>query len=111
MKELEVQWSHVLQVWWAFAWRGFVYAMLPCFVLGLMAGVFFAVRKIPIEPHMWKLQLLGFAIGLGMGIYVIRIVLTKTFSGFRIALIAVPPPGTVRPPPLPGTAGSDRISA
>jgi hypothetical protein len=89
VKELDVTWSRTMQVWWAFFWRGIVYIMLPAFLLGAVVGVVLAVNKVPIEPHAWKLQMIGGAIGLFVGIWLTRVILSKTYSGFRIALVAV----------------------
>jgi hypothetical protein len=93
MKELEVTWARTMQVWWAFFWRSVVYIMVPAFFLGAIVGTVLAVRDVPLEPHAWKLQLAGGAIGLFVGIWLIRVILSKTYSGFRIALVAVPEAG------------------
>lgn len=90
MNELDVTWSRTMQVWWAFFWRSIVYVMLPAFLLGAVVGVVLVVNKVPLEPHAWKLQMAGGAIGLFVGVWLTRVILRKTYSGFRIALVAVP---------------------
>lgn len=90
MTELEVTWPRVLQVWWAYFWRGLVYILLPSLFIGAMAGIFMAFNKIPIEAHTGKLQLVGAVIGFLGGIWITRAILGVTYSGFRIALVATP---------------------
>lgn len=90
MKELQVTWVRAIEVWWAMCWRGIVYAMLPAFLLGAVAGIVLAVNKIPIEPHERKLQLAGAAIGVFAGIWIVKVILNKTYSGFRIVLVKTP---------------------
>lgn len=90
MNELEVTWARTIQVWWAFFWRGIVYVMVPAFVLGAGIGIALAVNKIPLEPHAWKIKSAGGAFGLFVGIWLTKLILSKTYSGFRIALVALP---------------------
>lgn len=88
MKEVEVTWGRVAQVWWALAWRGVLYAVVPSLIVGFVAGIYMALNNIPIAPNEWKIRLLGAFIGIGVGIWVTKIILTKSFNTFRIALIA-----------------------
>ncbi len=94
MREIELGWAHVLQVWWAYFWRGLVYMLLPAFSIGTAIGFFLGVNNVPLEPHAWKIQTVGGVIGLLVGIWLTKVILSKTYSGFRIALIAVPEPTT-----------------
>lgn len=89
MRELEVTWGRAVQVWWAYLWRSFLYAILPCVVVGGVIGAVMALNKVPVEQHLWELRLVGFLIATPMAIWVTKVLLSKTFSGFRIALIEV----------------------
>ncbi|MEC9407229.1 MAG: hypothetical protein VX549_08135 [Pseudomonadota bacterium] len=107
MNELDVTWGRTMQVWWAFFWRGIVYVMLPAFFLGAVVGVVLAVNKVPLEPHAWKLQMVGGAMGLFVGIWLTRVILRKTYSGFRIALVAVPEIEAAAQPSAPADVPSE----
>ncbi len=90
MRELELTWGRILQIWWASLWRNLAYVMLPAAVAGFLFGFVLAINKIPVENHMGKMQLIFALYGLAAGIWITRIILGKTYGGFRIALVAVP---------------------
>lgn len=63
--------------------------MFPAFLFGIVLGFVLMANKIPFEPHKWKIQLFGAVFGLFVGVWA-RVILRKTYSDFRLALIPVP---------------------
>jgi hypothetical protein len=93
--ELAVTWQRVLRVWWALAWRSFLAiplgGALGC-VVGFVMGFLGPLMHVDQGHVMFAIQLvtipMGLAIGLLVGLWATRAVLRKSFSEFRIALIA-----------------------
>lgn len=80
MEDVDVTWLRALEIWWAWLWRAFLWSILAGFVVGFVAGFVGAVEAAPF---------LGGAVGLPIGIWVLKGVLGKTFSDFRIALLSI----------------------
>lgn len=87
MQELPATWPRVMEIWWGLFWRSLVFILLPSFLFGAVLGVVFALNKIEIQTHLWKIQFVFGVFGLLVGIWLIKIMLGKTYSGFRIALL------------------------
>jgi ABC-type dipeptide/oligopeptide/nickel transport system permease subunit len=88
MNEIEVTWGHALKVWWSFFWRAVIFCAVAGFVLGFIIGI---IGGIAGADHQVITMLSGFAgviISLPVAIWVVKIVLKKKYSNFRIALIA-----------------------
>jgi len=88
MNELEVTWGRALRVWWSIMWR----ALLFCFIAGFIAGfiVGFIGGMSGLDPKSIQLYagIAGAAVGIPIGIWVVKTVLGKKYSEFRIALVA-----------------------
>ena len=88
MNELKVTWNHALKVWWSIVWRALLFCSIAGFVAGFVVGFFGANGGVNRETITILSALAGAIVGVPVGIWVIKIVLQKRFSGFRLALIA-----------------------
>jgi hypothetical protein len=88
MNELEVTWGYALRVWWSLFWRALLFSLVIGFVAGFLVGFFGGLagmnpKAIPIFSG-----LAGMIGGIPIGIWVVKVVLQKRFSGYRLALVA-----------------------
>lgn len=88
MSELEMTWGKATQIYWSMMWRTLLYVMLPAGMVGFVVGFFLAIKQIPAEPHIWKLQLAILPFAVFMGIWIIKKVLSDPIFGYRIVLVA-----------------------
>jgi hypothetical protein len=88
MKLVEVTWKRVIKVWWSFIWRGTLFGFIGGFIVGFIIGLIAGVAGGDSNTIGRLAQIGGGIIGIPIGIVVMRIVLRKQYSDFRIALIA-----------------------
>lgn len=85
-KELQVTWWRATKIWWSLLWRGIFYVLavtLPLgFLIGITAAAFGVVESV--RPYS---EILGGIVGIPIGIWVVKIVLNKHYSDFRIVLL------------------------
>lgn len=88
VKIVEVTWMHALKVWWSITWRTLLYSFLGGFVVGFILG--FIMGSMGVNPNTINgvCRIAGGIISIPIGIAVVKIVLGKKYSDFRIALIA-----------------------
>lgn len=110
MQELEITWERALHVWWAFFWRCIAYVLPGSLVLGVAIAVIASLFNIDLEHYAWTLNALGFVVGFFVSWWVLKNILGKSFSGFRIALIASPSASTTARGPAPPPTSSDGSS-
>ena len=84
---LEVTWGRAARVWWSFMWRTIVFAALAGGVIGFVTGGILGAAGASSQAISGIVTWLGLAIGIPVGIWVTRIVLRKSWSDFRIALV------------------------
>ena len=89
MTELEVTWEKALVVWWALTWRTLVFILPTAFIIGGIIGFIMSALNIPVRSNAIYLNIVGMVLGTVMSIWIIKIILSKTYSSFRIALIKV----------------------
>ena len=89
MNEVTVTWGRALKIWWSFLWRGVLYSFFAGIVMGIIMGI--AGRVIGLQPTaLLTLHLVsGLLVGIPIGIWIVKIVVQKKFSDFRIALLEV----------------------
>jgi hypothetical protein len=84
---LEVTWGRTIKVWWSMVWRAALFAGigggLLGFVLGFIMGMAGASQELIGTVCFW----VGVLFGIPIGIWVVRAVLKKSWSDFRIALV------------------------
>jgi hypothetical protein len=84
---LDVTWTRALKVWWSLAWRGILFGTLAGALAGACIGIVGASAGAD-QPTIQKLgSLAGLAVGLPVGLWVVRTILQKSWSDFRIVLV------------------------
>ena len=91
MEEVEVKWIHAIQVWWSWLWRTMIFVLPISFLIGIVAGFIMISLDIDIQSNTFFLQLLGGCVGIYFSISIMKKILSKSFNGYRIALIKVEP--------------------
>jgi hypothetical protein len=86
-KGLEVTWFRAMKVWWSLGWRAILFGALAGGVAGFVIGLLGAAAGVPSEQISRYGGLAGIAVGIPVGIWVVRIVLRKSWSDFRIVLV------------------------
>lgn len=88
MQELEATGRRIAAVWWLIVWRGMAGGVLLGAVAGFIVGFFAAVVDRPdVIPTLSAV--LGSLAGFIWSWFVVRMVLSKTYKGFRLAVVAV----------------------
>lgn len=86
MEELEVTWSRAAIIWWSIVWRMMLYSMLAGGLAGFLLGITLVALGMPDIVEQVG-QLAGMIVGIPIGIWVIKTVLTKEYRQYRIALV------------------------
>lgn len=86
MQELEVTWTRATKIWWSLAWRGVLFGMIAAALAGFLVGLVLGSAGNPelVEP---TARITGMAVGIPIGIWVVRTVLSKEYRHYRIALV------------------------
>lgn len=92
MEELEVTWTYAIKLWWSLLWRSLIFILPASILAGIVIGVIFSIISVNIQEYIYIPQLFGAAIGIYLSVRAMKIILTKTFKGYRIALIKVEAP-------------------
>lgn len=85
---VEVTWRHATKVWWSLIWRALLFGSFAIAAVGLVLG--FLMELVNINPETIKAICIvtGYIVCVPIGIVVTKLVLNKSYSNFRIALIA-----------------------
>jgi len=89
MEEIENTWKRAAVFWWAFSWRSLLYVLPATMILGALAGAIFVAISVPIEPYAIYFNIVGGFVWLAISLWIIKSLLSKSFGGFRVALIKV----------------------
>jgi len=89
MNEVTVTWGRAIKVWWSLLWRAILYSILAGLIVGIFVAIFGAILGIDSASSTGLSGIFGFLVGIPIGIWVIKIVLQKKYSDFRIALVQV----------------------
>ncbi|BDX04711.1 hypothetical protein [Planctobacterium marinum] len=87
MEEIQVTWKWTVKVWWSWFWRAMLWTFPTAFAVGFVIGMASAIMGLNTSEIGTYSQLLGGLIGLFFGIYALKVVLTKKFNGYRLALV------------------------
>ncbi len=87
-KGLDVTWGKAAKVWWSLAWRVIVFGMLAGFVAGAVVGGIAGAAGVNTQTISSLGALSGMVVGIPVGIWVVRTILRKSWSDFRIILVA-----------------------
>ncbi|HKI61917.1 MAG TPA: hypothetical protein VKA31_06450, partial [Mariprofundaceae bacterium] len=80
VKEIEITWGRALKIWWSLVWRGVLFGMLGGAVVGFVVGA------LGVSPK--DTTLIGMIIGVPIGIWVVKNVVGKSYSDFRLVLVS-----------------------
>jgi hypothetical protein len=86
MQEIEVTWKHAIIIWWAVVWRTVLFVALAGMGVGLVLGFLLAGMQDE-EQVALVAETAGLLVGIPIGIWVMKTVLTRQFRDFRIALV------------------------
>lgn len=86
METLEVTWSRALRVWWSIVWRTAVFGMLALVVV-MVPLIIFLVDRYDAEKTAVIVDLVGYAVTVPVGVWVVKRVLTRQFRSYRIVLL------------------------
>ncbi len=89
MEEVEVKWIHAIQVWWSWLWRTMVIVLPLSLLVGGVAGFIMGVLSINVQENAFFLQIVGGCIGIYFSVSVMKKILSKSFNGYRIALVKI----------------------
>ena len=87
MQTVEVTWMYALKVWWSITWRTALYALIAAIPLATLWGVLAALQGIGDAQIEAYSQLGGSLLALPAGVVAVRVVLTRQFRRYRLALL------------------------
>lgn len=87
MTELELTWIRTIKIWWGLVWRMMVYSILLGLLISFPVGILSAAFSFDQPTIDMLAQGIAAAISLLLGIWILRVVLTKNYSDFRIVLV------------------------
>ena len=83
----EVTWGQATKVWWSFVWRSLLYSFIAGALLGFIIGLVGALLGAPERTISILGTSAGALVSIPISIWVVRTILRKSWSGFRIAVI------------------------
>ena len=85
-QKLEVTWWRAARIWWSLLWRGLFYTIIITFLTGILVRLLAASLGLSehVQPYA---EVMGLIAGVPIGIWVVKIVLEKHYSDFRIVLL------------------------
>ncbi len=94
MQEIELSFQRLIKIWWGLAWRYLIFMALAGFVAGFLTPFLGLAASSYRDLVATLLLILCSVISICVSIWIIKSVITKRFSDFRIALILIPKPTT-----------------
>ena len=88
MNEVEVTWGRAVKVWWSVMWRAVLFGVIAGFVAGFIVGLVGGFAGADRGTITTLSGAAGAIAGIPVGIWVIKVVLTRKYSDFRIALVS-----------------------
>jgi hypothetical protein len=85
---VEVSWGRATKVWWSLLWRALLFGVLAGGAVGFVIGFILGAAGTPAQVITAVTTWAGVLIGIPVGIWVVRTVLRKSWSDFRIALVS-----------------------
>ena len=84
---IEVTWGRAVKVWWSIVWRAVLFSGLAGMVAGGVVGGILGVAGVGPQTIGTVGTWLGVLVSIPVGIWVVRWVLRKSWSDFRIVLV------------------------
>mgnify|MGYP001769822365 CR=1 FL=1 len=88
MSEVEVTWGRAVRVWWSLVWRTVLFGVLAGLGVGFVFSFLGSIAGMSQGSIFIYSTIAGYATGIPIGIWVLKTVLSKRFSDFRLALIS-----------------------
>ncbi len=89
MKEIELTRGRAFKFWWSLAWRVFLFTGLAGLVLGFVIGTVDFFMDVDLATAKLLGGIAGIVVSIPINIWVVKWVLGKKFSDFRIALVTM----------------------
>ena len=86
---VEITWGRATKVWWSLAWRGLLFGGITGGIFGFVIGLIMGAAGASMQTIGTVAYWTGVFIGIPVGIWVVRSVLRKSWSDFRIALVPI----------------------
>jgi hypothetical protein len=86
-RELDVTWEHATKVWWSSFWRSLLYSIIAGSIAGFLIGVIAGIFDVPDRASDILSIVVGAVLAIPVNIWVMRIILQKSWSGFRLAVV------------------------
>ena len=86
MEEIEVTWLRAARIWWSLVWRGMLFSMLAGMAAGAILGLVFGFLGQTDNLEQYA-EVVGIAVSIPVGIWVVKTVLTIQFRHYRIVLL------------------------
>jgi hypothetical protein len=86
---LDMTWSRVSRIWWAFAWRALVASVVVGAVLGAVGGLVVTVATGSAEASGVAGGLLGGIGSIPASRWALRLCLRKRYRDFRVELVQI----------------------
>lgn len=87
MEEIQVTWWYAIKIWWSLTWRIVLFGGLAGLALGLLLGLFGAVTGATDDTVQSWGQIGGMLVSIPIGIWVVKSILNKDFTKYRIILV------------------------
>lgn len=87
INEIDVTWGRAAKVWWSLAWRMLLFTVAVSFVAGGILGFVGAMLGASQQTVSTLGFLIGVAVGVPIGIWIIKLIIGKNYSDFRLALV------------------------
>lgn len=84
---LEVTWGRAVRVWWSLMWRALLFGGIGGGGVGFVIGFFMGAAGASLASITAVTAWAGLLVGIPVGMWVVRHVLRKTWSDFRIVLL------------------------
>ena len=88
MQELAITWQRVIRIWWLITWRAFVGSWILAMIFGFVVGVLHYAALVDTQLSYISSVVVGWFLGFGWLIVVVRMALNKKYTDFRLALVA-----------------------
>jgi hypothetical protein len=84
---LEVTWTPTLKICWSILWRFSVFGFFASAGIGIVLKLLLGYAGVSLDASKYLSDFAGMVAGLAVFVPVMKVVLKKAFSDFRIALI------------------------
>lgn len=84
---LKLTFGETLPVWWAFAWRSFVYAILAGAGVGFILAIFLDLAGVHQDTIQFVVTIFGGLVGIPIGIWTLKVALSMTYGGYSFVFV------------------------